>query len=280
MRLRLALVNLPPIWPRSSARRTLRPRRPAPASMVDGREMVAFCKQRLPRARRSSARHRRRARGRGAMGRGCGRVASDLGHYAPHRARSRAGGIRTATARARALLFSTGYMANLGDGDGAGRPRRQGVRRQTQSRIAERAVLLSRADFKRYPHSEWRRSRGCSRRRKRTASWWSPMRCSAWTATSRRCRIAGGCASTRRMAHARRRARLRRARRARGRGVLAISASHRPHHLHGDARQGGRRVRRVRRGAQELIETLRQTARTYIYTTATPPCLAMRCAEP
>ena len=46
------------------------------------------------------------------------------------------------------------------------------------------------------------------------------------------------------------------------------------HHLHGDARQGGRRGGCFVAGAPDLIETLIQNARTYIYTTATPPLLA------
>ena len=120
--------------------------------VVDGREVVAFCSNdylglaadpRLAAAAREGAER---------YGVGAGASHLILGHHAAHHA------LEEALARfvdlPRALLFSTGYMANLGIVTAlAGRDDAVFADKFNHASLND-AVLLSRAEFKRYPHND------------------------------------------------------------------------------------------------------------------------------
>ena len=226
--------------------------------------------QRLSRARRASrARSRRRARARRATASAPAHRTSSSGTARAHHAlEERARALRRAC-RARCSSPS-GYMANLGIVTALAGARRRGVRRPAESCVAERrgAALARRVQALSAPRS--RRARApAGRDRARGASSSSPTRCSAWTATSRRCRSCSrsrsattpGSCSTTRTASA--------CSGARGRGVLEhFGAALAAHRLHGDARQGRGRVRRVRRRREPSWSKRSSSARA---PTSTPP---------
>jgi 8-amino-7-oxononanoate synthase len=114
---------------------------------------------------------------------GVGGGASHLvvGHATPHHELEEA--LADLTGRPRALLFTTGYMANLGavtalvgQGDTV-------LDRLNHASLLD-AGLLSGARFNRYLHNDataW----PSAWRRPPAIRWWSPTACSAWTATRR-----------------------------------------------------------------------------------------------
>ena len=121
-------------------------------TVVDGREVVTFCSNdylglaadpRLSAAVREGAER---------YGVGAGASHLILGHAAPHHA------LEEALARfvrlPRALLFSTGYMANIGIVTAlAGRDDAVFADKLNHASLND-AALLSRAAFKRYPHGD------------------------------------------------------------------------------------------------------------------------------
>ncbi|MBI4190023.1 MAG: 8-amino-7-oxononanoate synthase [Betaproteobacteria bacterium] len=120
--------------------------------VVDGREVVAFCSNdylglaadpRLAAAAREGAER---------YGVGAGASHLILGHATAHHA------LEAALARfvnlPRALLFSTGYMANLGIVTALAARGDAVFADKLNHASLNDAVLLSRADFKRYPHRD------------------------------------------------------------------------------------------------------------------------------
>ena len=228
--------------------------RVAPGAGAAGRRprTAALRRQRLPGPGCRPARGRRGAGRRGALRRRRRRLASGLRALCGARARWSANWRSGSPpcADARALLFSAGYMANLAIVTALCRPRRRGVRRSPQPRLSERRGAAVAGAV--HPLSA-PRSRGAGRRLaaepRAAASSSAPMRCSAWTATWRRCRSCWswpsgtmrGWWSTTRTASACSAQRPRRAR-----ALRARLASHR---VYGHAGQGRRRRRRVRRRA-------------------------------
>ena len=225
-----------------------RSRRRARASWSTGASYVAFCSNDYLGLAAHPALIAAAREGAERFGVGAGASHLILGHT---RRASRARGARSPrfVGLPRALLFSTGYMANLGDRDRARGTRRRGVRRPAEPRVPERRGAALARRFQALSRiSTSPRSSACWRLSRARASSSSPTRYSAWTATSRRCRICSrwrsattpGSCSTTRTASA--------CSGARGRGVLEhFGAALAAHRLHGDARQGGRRVRRFRR---------------------------------
>ncbi len=120
--------------------------------VVDGREVVAFCSNdylglagdpRLAAAAREGA---------ARYGVGAGASHLILGHGAAHHALEEA--LAQFVRLPRALLFSSGYMANLGIVTAlAGRGDAVFADKLNHASLND-AALLSRADFKRYPHRE------------------------------------------------------------------------------------------------------------------------------
>ena len=123
-----------------------------PELMVDGRRMLAFCSNdylglaadpRLAEAAR---------RGIARYGVGAGAAHLISGHSSAHHALEEE--LATFTGRERALLFSTGYMANLGVISALlGRNDQVFQDRLNHASLLD-GGLLSRAAFKRYPHAD------------------------------------------------------------------------------------------------------------------------------
>lgn len=120
--------------------------------VVDGREVVAFCSNdylglagdpRLAAAAREGA---------ARYGVGAGASHLILGHAAAHHALEES--LAQFVRLPRALLFSTGYMANIGIVTAlAGRDDAVFADKLNHASLND-AVLLSRADFRRYPHRD------------------------------------------------------------------------------------------------------------------------------
>ena len=120
--------------------------------VVDGREVVAFCSNdylglagdpRLAAAAREGA---------ARYGVGAGASHLILGHAVAHHALEES--LAQFVRLPRALLFSTGYMANLGIVTAlAGRDDAVFADKLNHASLND-AVLLSRADFRRYPHRD------------------------------------------------------------------------------------------------------------------------------
>jgi 7-keto-8-aminopelargonate synthetase-like enzyme len=108
-----------------------------------------------------------------------------IGHSGPHHALEEA--LADLTGRPRALLFTTGYMANLGAVTAlVGQGDTVLEDRLNHASLLD-AGLLSGARFNRYLHNDaqvwpsvWRKPPAIR--------WWSPTACSAWTATWPTCR--------------------------------------------------------------------------------------------
>jgi len=117
---------------------------------LDGRPLLAFCSNdylglagdpRIARALQEGA---------DRWGTGAGSAHLVCGHYAPHEALEEA--LAEFTGRPRALLFSTGYMANLGVIQAlVGRGDRLWEDRLNHASLIDGA-LLARARLRRYPH--------------------------------------------------------------------------------------------------------------------------------
>ena len=119
---------------------------------VDGREYIAFCSNDYL----GLAAHPElvAAAGRGAAEYGVGAGASHLilGHSEPHHAAEQ--GLARHVGLPRALLFSTGYMANIGAVTAlVGRGDAIFADRLNHASLND-AALLSRATFRRYPHCD------------------------------------------------------------------------------------------------------------------------------
>ena len=210
---------------------------------------------------------------------GVGAGASHLvcGHFAPHAAlEAELAAFVAPCAGARALTFSSGYLANLailtalaGRGDAIFADR-------LNHACLNDGALLSRAEFVRYAHGDVaalaRAACGLAARR---ASSSPPTPCSAWTAIWRRCRAArrsptsttpGSSSTTRTVS----------ACWATGRGPALAHfglASERIVYMGTLGKAAGVAGAFVA-AHPAVIETLVQTARPYIYTTAAPPLLA------
>ena len=224
----------------------------------------------------------RRARGRldaGASARAP--RTSSCGHPSPHEALEARSPHFVAPAAARALLFSSGYLANLGDPHRARRPRRRDLRRPAQPRLPERRRAARRAPTSsatRTATSEGLAARlAASRARRKLIATDAVFSMDGDIAPLPAC-------SSSRDAHD---AWLvvddahgfgvlgRRARQRSRHFGLAVAA----HRLHGHARQGGRRRRRVRRRASGGDRDARADARGPTSTpTAAPPMLACALA--
>jgi len=241
--------------------------------VVDSREVVAFCSNdylglaadpRLTAAAREGAER---------YGVGAGASHLILGHNTAHRA------LEEALARfvnlPRALLFSTGYMANLGIVTAlAGRDDAVFADKFNHASLND-AVLLSRAEFRRYPHNDLaalEKLLAVSKGRRKLV------------VTDAVFSMDGDIAAVPEL--------LRLCERhdawlvlddahgfgvlgAEGRGVLAHYgiASPRIIYMATLGKAAGVFGAFVA-GASDVIEVLLQRARTYIYTTATPPLLA------
>jgi 8-amino-7-oxononanoate synthase len=123
-----------------------------PEPVVDGRRMVAFCSNDYlglagdPRVAEALARGARR------YGAGSGAAHLVVGHAAPHHALEEE--LAEFLGRPRALLFSTGYMANLGAiGALVGRGDTVLEDRLNHASLIDGATL-SRARLRRYPHCD------------------------------------------------------------------------------------------------------------------------------
>ena len=116
-------------------------------------------------------------------GSGCRRIAFNP---RPRRGTPRCRGASTIRCGCRVLLFSTGYMANLGIVTRSSGARTRSIRRQAQSRIAQRwrccCIAPSSSD---YAHGDLTMLKGSAASTRRDASWSSAMRCSAWTISRR-----------------------------------------------------------------------------------------------
>jgi len=240
---------------------------------VDGREFVAFCSndylglaahpELIEAARAGAARY----------GVGAGASHLVLGHSTAHRELERR--LAEFTGLPRALLFSTGYLANIGAVTAlVGREDAVFADRLNHASLND-AVLLSRAAFKRYPHldlSALERLLAASRARRKlvvTDAVFSmdgdiaPVpdlialceRHDAWLLLD----DAHGFGVLGRE----------------GRGVLAHFEVHSPRVIYmATLGKAAGVFGAFVAGEAEVVETLIQRARPYIYTTATPPLLA------
>lgn len=118
--------------------------------MVDGREFVAFCSNDYLGLAAHPELVRAAQEGAGRYGIGAGASHLILGHGAAHHALEEA--LSGFVGLPRALLFSTGYMANIGVVTALmGRADAVFADKLNHASLND-AVLLSRARFKRYPH--------------------------------------------------------------------------------------------------------------------------------
>ena len=240
---------------------------------VDGREFIAFCSndylglaahpELIEAAREGAARY----------GVGAGASHLVLGHSAAHAALERQ--LAEFVGLPRALLFSTGYQANQGTITAlVGRPDAVFADRLNHASLND-AALLSRAEFRRYPHLDLaaleRQLAGSSARRKLivTDAVFSmdgdiaPVpelaalaeRHDAWLLLddAHGFGVLGP----------------------QGRGLLARSGVRSPRVIYmATLGKAAGVFGAFVAGAPEVLETLMQRARTYVYTTAAPPLLA------
>ena len=244
-----------------------------PRVRVDGREYVAFCSndylglaaspELIAAAREGAARY----------GVGAGASHLLLGHSAAHGELERR--LATFTGLPRALLFSTGYQANLGVVTALlGRADAVFADRLNHASLND-AALLSRAEFRRYPHLDLaalERLLVRSRARRKLI------------ATDAVFSMDGDIAPVQEL--------VRLAERhdawlllddahgfgvlgPGGRGVLARSGAGSPRVIYmATLGKAAGVFGAFIAGAAEVVETLVQRARPYVYTTATPPLLA------
>ena len=238
---------------------------------VDGRQLLAFCSNDYlglagdPRIAQALAEGAQR------WGTGAGAAHLVSGHYAPHEALEAA--LAEFTGRPRALLFSTGYMANLGVIQALVGPRETLWEDRLNHASLIDGALLARARLRRYPH----RDPGPLER-----SGDRPVLIASDGLFS----MDGDLAPLPRLA------RLARERGARllvddahGLGVLGANGGGTLEHfglgvdevplLMGTLGKAFGVFGAFVAGPEDLIETLIQEARSYIYTTAAPPALAL-----
>ncbi|MDR1708254.1 MAG: 8-amino-7-oxononanoate synthase [Candidatus Accumulibacter sp.] len=123
-----------------------------PLARVDGRDLVSFCSNDYLGLASDPALVEAACAGARRWGVGGGASHLVSGHFAPHEDLEKA--LAAFTGFERALLFSTGYMANLGIvGALAGRGDAVFADRLNHASLID-AVQLSRADHERYPHGD------------------------------------------------------------------------------------------------------------------------------
>ena len=175
----------------------------------------------------------------------------------------------------RALLFSSGYAANLGILAALCDRARRDIRRPVEPRVPQRwrAALARHLHALSAPRPGGARGAArCARRRPCASS--PPTRSSAWMATSRRCRSSlAALRAPRRVARARRCAWHRRAGRHAAAARSSISALRSPRIVYmatlGKALGGYGAF--VAAPTPSVIDWLVQKARTYVFSTALPP---------
>ena len=123
-----------------------------PLAVVDGRSLISFCSNDYLGLANDPALIEAACAGARAWGVGSGASHLVSGHLAPHEALEQA--LAAFTGFPRALLFSTGYMANLGILPAlVGRGDTVFSDRLNHASLID-AVQLSRADSQRYPHGD------------------------------------------------------------------------------------------------------------------------------
>ena len=123
-----------------------------PLARVDGRDLISFCSNDYLGLANDPAPIAAACAGAKAWGVGSGASHLVSGHLAPHAALERK--LAAFTGFARTLLFSTGYMANLGIVPAlVGRGDAVFADRLNHASLID-AVQLSRADSQRYPHGD------------------------------------------------------------------------------------------------------------------------------
>lgn len=249
----------------------------APRMQIDGRPLLTFCSNDYL----GLADHPRviEALRRAALESGVGSGASHLinGHHRWHQALEEA--LAEFVGRPRALLFSTGYMANLGVITAlAGRGDSVFEDRLNHASLLD-AALLSRAKLKRYPHAD---AAGLARMLTEGQA--------RLVATDGVFSMDGDLAPLPALAEiARDAGAWLLVDDAHGLGVLGRSGRGSLDHfglgldeatiLMGTLGKAFGTFGAFVAGSQALIETLIQSARSYIYTTATPPALAAATLE-
>ena len=223
----------------------------------------------------------RRARAEALWGLGAGASHLVSGHMRAHEElEARTRGVRRAVRREKALLFSSGYAANLGILTAlAGRGDTIFADKLNHACLNDGA-LLSRATSSAIRTSTWTSS---------NARLAAPSAARKLIVTDAVFSMDGDIAPLPELlALAETYDALLVLDDAHGFGVLGsrqgplelstFGARVRAHRLHGHAGQGRRRLGAFVAGHQDIIETILQSARSYIFTTATPPALAPRRA--
>ena len=243
-----------------------------PRCLVDGRPMLSFCSNDYLGLANHPEVVAALCRGAERWGVGSGTAHLVNGHCAAHEALEEE--LADFTGRPRALLFSTGYMANLGVISAlAGRGDTVFEDRLNHASLLDGA-LLSRATLRRYPH-------GDPAALGRMAAEGPPR----LIATDGVFSMDGDLAPIRALARiAREAGAWLLVDDAHGLGVLGREGRGTLNHLGLDARAVPILMGTLGKalgtfgafvaGSSELIETLVQRARSYIYTTAAPPALA------
>jgi 8-amino-7-oxononanoate synthase len=244
-----------------------------PRVKVDGREYVAFCSNDYLGLAAHPELVAAARRGAADFGVGAGASHLILGHSEPHQSAEQA--LARHVAFPRALLFSTGYMANIGAVTAlVGRGDAVFADRLNHASLND-AALLSRATFRRYPHCDLKAlerllaGSGAGRKLIVTDAVFSmdgdlaPVpgllelaeRHDAWLLLD----DAHGFGVLGEG----------------GRGTLAHFGIHSPRIIYvGTLGKAAGVFGAFVAGTVEVVETLVQRARAYIYTTATPPMLA------
>jgi 8-amino-7-oxononanoate synthase len=243
-----------------------------PESLVDGRPMLAFCSNDYLGLANHPEVVAAFKRGADRWGVGAGAAHLVNGHSAAHHELEEE--LAEFVGRPRALLFSTGYMANLGLISAlAGRGETVCEDRLNHASLLDGA-LLSGARLRRYPHAD---SAGLARLAERT--------CPRLIATDGVFSMDGDLAPLPALATiARRSGTWLLVDDAHGLGVLGREGRGTLDHfglgadqvpiLMGTLGKAFGTFGAFVAGSEDLIETLIQLARPYIYTTATPPALA------
>lgn len=245
-----------------------------PEMRIDGRSMLVFCSNDYLGLANHPEVVRALQRGAASYGAGSGAAHLITGHSAAHHALEEA--LAEFTGRPRALLFSTGYMANLGVISALlGRNDRLYQDRLNHASLVD-AGLLSRARLLRYRHADSEGLRGLMEHAGEGRS---------LIVTDGVFSMDGDLAPLPQLAQlAQDRGGWLMVDDAHGLGVLGEEGRGSLHHFGLDAQQVPILMGTLGKafgsfgafvaGSEELIETLIQRARSYLYTTAPPPALA------
>ncbi|MEA3278556.1 MAG: 8-amino-7-oxononanoate synthase [Pseudomonadota bacterium] len=244
-----------------------------PRPVIDGRPLLAFCSNDYLGLANHPEVVAALKRGADSYGAGSGAAHLVTGHSSAHHALEEE--LADFLGRPRALLFSTGYMANLGVISAlTGRRDRVFQDRLNHASLLDGA-LLSRAQLRRYPHAD---AKALARMLDGEGG--------RLVATDGVFSMDGDLAPLPELAEAARQANtLLMVDDAHGLGVLGESGRGSPDHFELDPQQVPILVGTLGKafgtfgafvsGSEELIETLIQRARSYVYTTAPPPAVAM-----